>query len=481
MATPSFLSEYELAREKQLARNAKKLLELGILQHKAAVEKLSPVASPATKSPLASAEARKRAQERRALTSPDPTRSSGRLRSKPAPVYRDEYAFLDDDDAPTRSKRSRGSRGGSRGGGTGSRSPWDNTSWPLGDAARHAAQAAATTMDALPNPSFCKIMLPSMVSGGFWMEAPQGLPAHMPQGQMASKHPFLLVRPEGAGVSTREETPSPSLAPTDAADEWRVVWLIRKGDGKISGGGFSGGWRGCAIDLKLAVGDAIVFEVLPQPRDGLLALQMRIHRARDPDSIRPAHEVLAEHVKREEEGEKGAENDASATSAKGAIGEIRGGYTKGKQSEEEEVFAYSKAALISRGGKKRARVCGEGERLLMDAGGAGVIIAGAGRSPREDDDDDDEVRGGYTTGKQSEKKATSGGEAAVAGGGRKEKMRVGAALVGAKVEKAFDGEMYGGVVKSFDPKMNWYLIEYDDGDTEEMNIAELRRILLQAP
>jgi hypothetical protein len=43
--------------------------------------------------------------------------------------------------------------------------------------------------------------------------------------------------------------PVPSLALDDQAVEWPIVWLVRKG-----GGGFSGGWRGCAIDLKLAVG-----------------------------------------------------------------------------------------------------------------------------------------------------------------------------------------------------------------------------------
>jgi len=37
---------------------------------------------------------------------------------------------------------------------------------------------AQATMEALPNPSFCKIMLPSMVSGGFWMEAPHGRGLH---------------------------------------------------------------------------------------------------------------------------------------------------------------------------------------------------------------------------------------------------------------------------------------------------------------
>ena len=39
MATPSFLTEYELVREKQLAKNAKKMQQLGIFATKAAMER----------------------------------------------------------------------------------------------------------------------------------------------------------------------------------------------------------------------------------------------------------------------------------------------------------------------------------------------------------------------------------------------------------------------------------------------------------
>ena len=49
---------------------------------------------------------------------------------------------------------------------------------------------------------------------------------------------------------------------------------------------------------------------------------------------------------------------------------------------------------------------------------------------------------------------------------------------GGKVEKDFDGEMYAGVVASFDPAVNWYLVEYEDGDKEELTLNELRLILV---
>ena len=65
-------------------------------------------------------------------------------------------------------------------------------------------------------------------------------------------------------------------------------------------------------------------------------MQMRVHRARDPDSIRPTSEVLAEHMKREEvEGEEEEEEAAAAAAAAGAGGAAGAG---------RETFAYSKTA-----------------------------------------------------------------------------------------------------------------------------------------
>ena len=129
--------------------------------------------------PASEAEARERRNakakaraEKAALSPSVPSRASGRLRNKPAPVYRDYDVYLDDLDFSKRSTKRK--RGGSGAGGRGGRSPWDNTAWPHGDAAREAAERAQECMDKLKNPSFCKIMLPSMVAGGFWMEAPQG-------------------------------------------------------------------------------------------------------------------------------------------------------------------------------------------------------------------------------------------------------------------------------------------------------------------
>ena len=55
------------------------------------------------------------------------------------------------------------------------------------------------------------------------------------------------------------------------SEEWEVVWMNRSKTG--SSGGFSGGWRGFAIDQRLASGDAVVFK-----KETGLVLRVTIYR-----------------------------------------------------------------------------------------------------------------------------------------------------------------------------------------------------------
>ena len=71
-------------------------------------------------------------------------------------------------------------------------------------------------------------MLDSLVSGGYWAQAPQGL------GGWLAEEKCNVVFECGS-------------------EKWDVVWM-----GKRSG--FSGGWRGFAIDQRLAPGDALTFK-----------------------------------------------------------------------------------------------------------------------------------------------------------------------------------------------------------------------------
>jgi len=51
-------------------------------------------------------------------------------------------------------------------------------------------------------------------------------------------------------------------------------------------------------------------------------------------------------------------------------------------------------------------------------------------------------------------------------------------LVGRTVCKEFEGEMFTGRVKSFDPKVEWFRVVYSDGDKEDMELDVLASILV---
>ncbi|XP_051139730.1 B3 domain-containing protein At5g42700-like isoform X2 [Andrographis paniculata] len=82
------------------------------------------------------------------------------------------------------------------------------------------------------HPTFVKSMLPSHVSGGFWL----GL----------SSNVCKKILPKNDGLVTLAD---------EQGDEWSVVYLARKN-------GLSGGWKKFAVDHKLADGDALVFQLI---------------------------------------------------------------------------------------------------------------------------------------------------------------------------------------------------------------------------
>ena len=82
-------------------------------------------------------------------------------------------------------------------------------------------------------PSFVKVMAPGHISGHFYVDAPCGLSDWLPD-----ETATLVLECDG--------------------EEWKTVWLVEtKGGDKNAG--LSGGWRGFAVDQRLAVGDALVF------------------------------------------------------------------------------------------------------------------------------------------------------------------------------------------------------------------------------
>jgi hypothetical protein len=52
-------------------------------------------------------------------------------------------------------------------------------------------------------------------------------------------------------------------------------------------------------------------------------------------------------------------------------------------------------------------------------------------------------------------------------------------LINARVQKTFDGVVHYGSVMSFDAKLGYYFVRYDDGDNEEYSITELRPLLIE--
>ena len=77
-------------------------------------------------------------------------------------------------------------------------------------------------------------MLPSHVAGGYWLQAPFGL-----------------------AISSRTRACGVVLACD--GEEWKTTWLVRS----ANNGSLSGGWRGFAVDQRLAVGDALTFTKEP--------------------------------------------------------------------------------------------------------------------------------------------------------------------------------------------------------------------------
>ena len=56
------------------------------------------------------------------------------------------------------------------------------------------------------------------------------------------------------------------------------------------------------------------------------------------------------------------------------------------------------------------------------------------------------------------------------------------AYIGMEVKKKFnDGKFYNGIVKKYDKKNKWFKIIYNDNDMEDLNLNELKKILVVKP
>jgi hypothetical protein len=109
--------------------------------------------------------------------------------------------------------------------------------WPETETVDAAVKRAEKACKATGNATGIKVMLPSHVAGGFWLQLPAEFARALPQPK--GPHRMWIQGEDGVRGD--------------------VVWLRRAGNG----GGLSGGWRGFAIANMLAVGDVVMFEKLP--------------------------------------------------------------------------------------------------------------------------------------------------------------------------------------------------------------------------
>jgi len=157
-------------------------------------------------------------------------------------------------------------------------------------------------------PSFVKVMAPTHISGHYYADAPLGLADWLPN-----------------------ETAT--LVLTCDGEEWKTVWLV---DGSLHGedgvdsrprAGLSGGWRGFAVDQRLAVGDVCVFTVERGAR-----VSVNIHRATSKSAEKARETAFAD---------AGARTDAFVRFATGHEGGVharhRGGMNEGNVSSKSSV------------------------------------------------------------------------------------------------------------------------------------------------
>ena len=176
---------------------------------------------------------------------------------KPAPDYRIQQSSAYPVEYTSRSRITRINRSGSY-----SRAVMESNGWnpSKGLASHDAAEAASDAAEALISEienkgghAYAKIMTSSQVSSGFWANAPRGVERHV---TFIEKTPISLKLPQ------QENDPADALYQRDDGT-WNCIWLPRK-----AGAGFSGGWRGFAIDLDLFPGDVCVFEIDESSKPG---------------------------------------------------------------------------------------------------------------------------------------------------------------------------------------------------------------------
>ncbi|KAL8141136.1 hypothetical protein V2J09_007157 [Rumex salicifolius] len=201
---------YEECRKKRMEENKKRLEDLNLAHLSRSLSHLPPNSNTPMK------KTKPRTVEKLLI----PVRRSPRKTNNPAPVYA-EFNVSRRLDLPRRSYGVSRAR-------------------DLSDRVYASEETRASTLDKAEQfvselqsdfPTLVRGMLPSHVSGGFWLGLPSGF---------CRKH-----MPKQDGVVTLVD---------EEGDEFQVVYLARKW-------GLSGGWKGFAVEHQLVDGDTVVFQL----------------------------------------------------------------------------------------------------------------------------------------------------------------------------------------------------------------------------
>ncbi|KAK9805303.1 hypothetical protein WJX72_012408 [[Myrmecia] bisecta] len=138
-------------------------------------------------------------------------------------------------------------------------SVWNGTYYS--SEARDAAAAAALTYAAAcENDALAKVLAPSNCQRGYWMQAPTSFNTLLPYTEQTK----IYFQCEEPARRTWRYTVSASDS------RWQIEWMPGRN-------GFSGGWRGFAIDQELTPNDTCVFELLPAASAGQLPADIMVH------------------------------------------------------------------------------------------------------------------------------------------------------------------------------------------------------------
>ena len=153
------LCEYERQRLANIEKNNAMLMQLGIMQQKKEIH--------VSRSSAASSERRARSRVAQRLTQADRSRASARIAGQPGPEYRGI-----EEDGPARMPRASLGAFGTRCRADFFATGFNNTVWPSKAEVAAAATKAEKSAADSDLPASVKVMLPSHVSGGYWLQMP---------------------------------------------------------------------------------------------------------------------------------------------------------------------------------------------------------------------------------------------------------------------------------------------------------------------